>query len=46
MEKELDATPPDAFALNSARLSRYEIVEMMYKEDFETLAVGESISRQ
>lgn len=37
---ELDAQPADKMELNAARLSRYELVDMMYKEGFEDLVRG------
>ena len=39
-ENTVDITPPDYLSLNSARLSRYEIVDMMFKDGFEEVAKG------
>lgn len=39
-DKELDAIPPNAQELNSARLSRYEIVDIMFKDGWEEVAIG------
>jgi len=39
---DLDATGPNYQELNSARVSRYEIVDMMYKDGFEDVVKGES----
>lgn len=36
----MDALPADCQELNAARLSRYEIVDMMFKTGFEEVAVG------
>lgn len=38
----MDGVPPNGQELNAARLSRYEIVEMMFKDGFEDVAAGES----
>ncbi|EIW67131.1 hypothetical protein TREMEDRAFT_69995 [Tremella mesenterica DSM 1558] len=37
---DLDGVPPDHRELNSARLSRYEIVDMLYKDGFDELLKG------
>lgn len=39
----MDGVPPNGQELNAARLSRYEIVEMMFKDGFEDVATGESV---
>jgi RNA polymerase-associated protein RTF1 len=47
MEKkdiDLDVTDPNCQELNSARLSRYEIVDILYKDGFEETAAGMSSS--
>lgn len=41
---DLDATAPNHQELNSARVSRYEIVDMMYKDGFEDVITGEADS--
>jgi RNA polymerase-associated protein RTF1 len=43
--RDMDTLPPNAAELNSARIGRYEIVEMMYKDGFEGVAVGEYSAR-
>lgn len=40
-KEDLDAAAPNWQELNSARLSRYEIVDLMFKDGFEEVAVGE-----
>ncbi|KAL1406068.1 RNA polymerase-associated protein rtf1 [Vanrija albida] len=37
---DLDSRPANAQELNSARLSRYELVDMMYKDQFESVITG------
>lgn len=39
---DLDATPANYKELDSARLSRYELVDLMYKDDFEKVISGTS----
>ncbi|GFZ47472.1 hypothetical protein JCM24511_05216 [Saitozyma sp. JCM 24511] len=39
-EGDMDGVPPNGQELNAARLSRYEIVEMMFKDGFEDVATG------
>lgn len=36
-EVDIDAVPPNYQELNAARLSRYELVDMMYKDQFENV---------
>jgi RNA polymerase-associated protein RTF1 len=36
----MDAMPATRQELNAARLSRYEIVDMMFKDGFEEVATG------
>jgi hypothetical protein len=40
----MDGVPPNGQELNAARLSRYEIVEMMFKDGFEDVAMGELVN--
>lgn len=40
-EEDLDAVAPNRQELNAARLSRYELVDMMYKDSFDTVIQGE-----
>ncbi|TXT08753.1 hypothetical protein VHUM_02881 [Vanrija humicola] len=37
---DLDSRPANAQELNAARLSRYELVDMMYKDQFESVITG------
>ncbi|WVW79215.1 hypothetical protein I302_101181 [Kwoniella bestiolae CBS 10118] len=39
-KEDLDGVPANKQEINSARLSRYELVDMMYKEGFEDIVVG------
>lgn len=39
-EVNLDATPANYKELDSARLSRYELVDLMYKDEFEKVITG------
>lgn len=38
--EELDALPTSVVDINAARVSRYELVEMMYKDGFEEVITG------
>lgn len=39
-EADLDAVPANRQELNSARLSRYELVDIMFKDGWEAVATG------
>ncbi|ORY26243.1 hypothetical protein BCR39DRAFT_541580 [Naematelia encephala] len=39
-ERDLDTQPAERAELNSARVSRYELVEMLYKDQFEDVITG------
>ncbi|WWC91323.1 uncharacterized protein L201_006266 [Kwoniella dendrophila CBS 6074] len=39
-KENLDGTPANKQEVNSARLSRYELVDMMYKDGFEDVVIG------
>lgn len=43
-EVDLDATPANYKELDSARLSRYELVDLKYKDEFEKVITGSSKS--
>lgn len=40
-EEEMDAIAPNRAELESARVSRYELVDMMHKDGFEDVITGE-----
>lgn len=40
-EADIDATPANWQELNAARVSRYELVDMMYKDKFQETIIGE-----
>lgn len=40
-ETDLDAYPANCQEINSARLSRWEIVDVIHKADFESVATGQ-----
>lgn len=42
-KKDLDAVPANRMEVNSARLSRYELVDLMFKDQFEEVITGVSI---
>lgn len=42
-EADLDAVPANSQELNAARLSRYELVDIMFKDGWEEVASGELI---
>ncbi|WWC73205.1 uncharacterized protein I206_107171 [Kwoniella pini CBS 10737] len=39
-KEDIDGTPATRLEVNSARLSRYELVDMMYKDGFEDVVAG------
>ncbi|WWC64143.1 uncharacterized protein I303_106751 [Kwoniella dejecticola CBS 10117] len=39
-KEDIDGTPANRLEVNSARLSRYELVDMMYKDGFEATVTG------
>ncbi|OCF72597.1 RNA polymerase-associated protein RTF1 [Kwoniella mangroviensis CBS 8886] len=39
-KEDLDGVPANRQEINSARLSRYELVDMMYKDGFEEVVIG------
>jgi hypothetical protein len=41
-QEDIDATAAGVAELNGARVSRYELVDMMFKEGFEEVMTGES----
>lgn len=43
-KEDPDSTPVSVSDVNRARVSRYEIVDMMFKEGFEDVLVGTSLS--
>lgn len=45
-EVDIDAVPANFQELNSARLSRYELVDMMYKDQFEDVIKGKRTGRR
>jgi RNA polymerase-associated protein RTF1 len=44
-DSDIDTAPPTRIELMSARLTRYDIVDLMFKDGFEELAVGMFMTR-